>query len=168
MFLSRATRGSSCDRRRKRERQEHARQDFSGVITADSGTISVFGSTPTSPIEARQLGVATIFQEILVADDASVVDNLFVGTDGLWRKRFSRRGAYDVARDMMARFTGTEIDPDQMVGNLPISVKQWIVIGRAFLTQPKALILDGLLLAALISTPRHGSTKKSARCATAV
>ena len=104
--------------------------------------ISIFGFTPTNPREANNLGIATIFQEILVADNATVVDNLFVGNDGLFRKRLSRRAAAELAREMMNRLTGAEVDPERLVGELPISVKQWIVIGRAFLKRPKVLILD--------------------------
>ena len=44
---------------------------LSGVLVPDEGVISIFGATPRTPIEARALGVATIFQEILVADAVS-------------------------------------------------------------------------------------------------
>ena len=30
---------------------------------------------------ARNMGIATVFQEVMIAEEASVVDNLFVGSD---------------------------------------------------------------------------------------
>lgn len=55
---------------------------LSGVLPLDSGKVSVMGHHPTSPVEARELGIATVFQEILIADEATVVDNLFTGAAG--------------------------------------------------------------------------------------
>src|ERR1700722_13696870 len=63
---------------------------FSGVVLPDAGTVSVFGATPRNPMHARSLGVATIFQEILVADRMSIVDNIFAGTDTLWNRSRTR------------------------------------------------------------------------------
>jgi ribose transport system ATP-binding protein len=115
---------------------------LSGVLPADAGAVSVFGETPTSPAHARKLGIATIFQEILVADEASVADNLFVGSDGFVGASISRLERRDLARDILKRLTLSDIDPNAVVGDLPLNVKQWIVISRALLTRPKILILD--------------------------
>jgi ribose transport system ATP-binding protein len=43
---------------------------------------------------------------------------------------------------MLKNFTGIEINPDTLVKNLPLSVKQWIVIARSLIVSPKILILD--------------------------
>jgi ribose transport system ATP-binding protein len=115
---------------------------LSGVLHPDSGEVSVLGGVPRSPIEARRLGIATIFQEILVADEASVAANLFVGADGLWARNARPGPRRRQTAEIMRRLTGVEIDPDAPVGQFPLSVKQWIVIGRAILAQPKVLILD--------------------------
>lgn len=143
---------------------------ISGVIPPDSGTVSVFGKTPTSPIVARHLGIATIFQEILVADCATVTENLFVGSGGLLRREPSRREARDRSRALMRRFTEEDIDPDQIVGTLPLSVKQWIVIGRALLAEPKVLIFDESSAALdLDSTARlHREIHALRKCGTAI
>lgn len=115
---------------------------ISGIHTIDSGTVSIVGSRPTSPEDARRLGIATIFQEVLVADDASVTDNLFVGVDGLWFRKIPEAKKQSIAAEMMHRFTGEHIDPNSRVGDHPLSVKQWIVIGRALIGEPKVLIFD--------------------------
>ena len=115
---------------------------MSGVQIPDSGQLAILGHTPRSPLEARRAGIATVFQEVLVADECSVVDNLFVGADGLWSKTRSSREKYETADALMRELTGVDIDPDILVGGLPLSIKQWITIGRALLTEPRVLILD--------------------------
>ncbi len=115
---------------------------LSGVLLADSGQVSVLGHTPVAPHEARSIGVATVFQEILVADECTVADNLFVGSDGLWVKSLPHKTKISMAEALMKDLTGTEIDPEMLVGGLPLSIKQWITIGRALLCKPKVLILD--------------------------
>ena len=115
---------------------------LSGVVLPDSGTVSIFGETPRDPMRARALGVATIFQEVLVAETLPVVDNIFAGTDSLWNRSRTRAEARDESRKILRRFTGSEINPDTLVQNLPLSVQQWIVIARALLANPRVLILD--------------------------
>ncbi len=115
---------------------------LSGVLPADGGRVTVLGRAPASPHEARDLGVATVFQEVLVADDCSVVDNLFMGSDGLFSQSMSSAAKIKAAAALMAELTGTRVDVQGLVGLFPLSLKQWITIGRALLRKPKILILD--------------------------
>ena len=62
---------------------------ISGVLPIDSGQVNVLGHTPGSPHEARAVGVATVFQEVLVADESSILDNLYIGADRLWSRTAS-------------------------------------------------------------------------------
>ena len=115
---------------------------LSGVLTPDSGTLSVFGERPLSPIHARRLGIATIFQEVLVAEDLSVLDNLFAGSDRPWRREHTPQKARMLGRALLERLTASAIDLNARVASLSLSMKQWIVIARALLSEPKLLILD--------------------------
>lgn len=115
---------------------------ISGVLPVDAGQVSVLGHTPTSPHEARAVGIATVFQEVLVADECSVLDNLFLGSDSLWSRAYSTSAKLKAARALMTDLTGVEMNLDVLAGTLPLSLKQWITIGRALLSQPKVLILD--------------------------
>jgi ABC-type sugar transport system ATPase subunit len=115
---------------------------LSGVLVPDEGDFFIFGGTPRTPIEARALGAVAIFQEVLVADELSVFENLFAGADGAWRRGHRVSEARSLGHDMLKRLVDGEIDLDATVGTLPLSLKQWIVIGRSLLSEPKLLILD--------------------------
>lgn len=115
---------------------------MSGVLNADSGEALILGETIRTPLDAKRVGLATIFQEVLVADDASVLDNLYVGCDPFFSLRASRSERARDAQILLDRLVGRAVDLDATVGDLPLSVKQWIVIARAILRRPKVLILD--------------------------
>ena len=115
---------------------------LSGVLPPDSGQVSVLGHTPMSPHEARAAGIATVFQEVLVADECSIVENLFVGSDPLFSSSLPQHAKLAAAASLMRELTAQAIDPSTLVGSLPLGIKQWITIGRALLCEPDVLILD--------------------------
>jgi len=116
---------------------------MSGVLPIDKGKVSVMGHTPTSPVMAREMGIATVFQEVMIAEEASVVDNLFVGSDSFWYKNLTQREKVLKAQELMEDLAGEYIDPYTQVFNLSLPIKAWITIGRAFLREnTKVLILD--------------------------
>jgi ribose transport system ATP-binding protein len=115
---------------------------ISGVLALDTGQVSVLGQVPVSPATAKSIGILTVFQEVMIADQASVLDNLFVGSDGLWTKSLSHKQKYDKTKSLMKELTAEDIDPEMAAANLPLSTKAWITIGRALLCDPKVLILD--------------------------
>jgi len=116
---------------------------MSGVLPIDKGKVSVLGHFPTSPVMAREMGIATVFQEVMIAEEASVVDNLFVGSDSFWYKNLTQREKVLKAQELMEDLAGEYIDPYTQVFNLSLPIKAWITIGRAFLREnTKVLILD--------------------------
>src|SRR5271170_5748969 len=115
---------------------------ISGVLPVDSGQVNILGHTPNSPHDARAIGIATVFQEVLVADECSVLDNLYLGADRLWSRTQSSSAKVKAAQTLMTQLTGLDFGLDALAGALPLSLKQWITIGRALLTKPKVLILD--------------------------
>jgi len=116
---------------------------LSGVLPIDKGKVSVVGHFPTSPVMARDLGIATVFQEVMIADEASVVDNLFIGSDDFWYKSLTHREKVKKAEELMEDLVGEYIDPNTLALDLSLPIKAWITIGRAFLREnTKVLILD--------------------------
>jgi ribose transport system ATP-binding protein len=115
---------------------------LAGVLPIDSGKVSVNGHHPTTPGESRSIGVAMVFQEVLVADESSVVDNLFVGADGFFSKSMSDKEKQQKAQTLMSELAGEDVDPLQPAGTLPLNIKAWITIARGLLCEPDLLILD--------------------------
>ena len=97
---------------------------------------------PTSPSDARKHGIATVFQEVMIADEATITENLYAGADTLWSKSISTSEKNARAKSMMSELAGLEIDPERLASGLSLGVKSWIAIGRALLWKPKVLILD--------------------------
>ena len=126
---------------------------LSGVHRPDGGQVLVEKSPlrAASPRAAAAAGVATVFQEVQCVPGQTVLDNLWLGTDGMLRRArgpLSARGSLSGRRER-ARTVLTELlgdCPDALLsapaGSLSLSERQAVAIGRALLRAPKVLILD--------------------------
>jgi ABC-type sugar transport system ATPase subunit len=117
---------------------------LSGVLRPDEGGVWIDGvpSEIQSPRAALNRGIVTVFQEILVAPDRSVLENLWLGngTAAYTRGRYRDRRA-------RAELVLAELDPDfpsldSAVHELDLMQRQVCVIARALLREPRVLILD--------------------------
>ncbi len=71
---------------------------LAGVYTPDGGTITFGGDEVTvpNPAAAQDLGIATVFQDLALADNLDVVSNLYLGARSCTRSSTRRR--WSVAR----------------------------------------------------------------------
>ena len=115
---------------------------ISGVLPLDKGKVSIMGHSPNSPIEAQKVGISTVFQEVMIAEEATVYENLFIGYDSFFGKKLSHREKVEKAASIMLELAGEFVDPYTIASQLSLGMKAWITIGRAFLRNPKVLILD--------------------------
>ena len=115
---------------------------ISGVLPLDKGKLSIMGQSPNSPIEAQKIGISTVFQEVMIAEEATVYENLFIGYDSLFGKKLNHREKVEKAAQIMLELAGEFVDPYTLASQLSLGMKAWITIGRAFLRKPKVLILD--------------------------
>ena len=92
--------------------------------------------------DAHTAGIAMVHQELSIAPDLTVAENVFLGTQ--LTNRFGvvqwRRMA-DEARAQLARL-GVDVDPRQQMGALPIGVQQLIEIARVLFSGARIIILD--------------------------
>jgi ABC-type sugar transport system ATPase subunit len=117
---------------------------LSGVHRPDSGSIAIGGEPIahlTSPRDSAAVGVYTVFQEILVAAQQSVLANIWMGSDGLLRRRLSTAERESRARETLGRLITVE-DLDQAADRVTLSDRQAICIARVLVRAPRILILD--------------------------
>lgn len=115
---------------------------LAGVLHPDSGSVRVNGKMPENPHVARAMGIEVVFQEVLVAEGGTVLDNLFIGDDGMFRARLSQRQKRARARALLDRLVGVPVDLDALIDELPLNTRQWIVIARTLIDQPRLVVFD--------------------------
>jgi len=100
----------------------------------------------SSPRDALDRGIATVYQDLAMIPLLSVWRNFFLGSEPTkgWGplRRFDVKAAKDTTRDEMSKM-GIDIrDPDQSVGTLSGGERQSVAIARAVYFGARVLILD--------------------------
>src|SRR3954453_9499213 len=96
---------------------------LSGVHLPDAGEIELDGEVipPVStPQQAQRRGTFTVFQEVLVAESCSVLDNVWLGVDETWRRRVPLRDKRARAREVLGELLGREVDLGMAVEHLSL------------------------------------------------
>ena len=114
-----------------------------GHYVADEGSIDVFGKPlpPGSPGAAIAAGVGMVHQHFALAENLSVLDNIMLGTESLWRLR-SRRDAARARVIAMGTAFGLAVDPEAIVATLSVGERQRVEILKALYRNARILILD--------------------------
>src|SRR5687767_7757974 len=121
---------------------------LSGVHVPDKGTLAVDGEPVTfsSPRDALDAGVATVYQDLAIMPLMSVTRNFFLGNEptvGVGPfKRFDMKKAGGIAHEEMKRIGIDLRDTDQAVGTLSGGERQTLAIARAEYFGARVLILD--------------------------
>jgi len=113
-----------------------------GMVRADAGRITFRGRPlhPTSPREAIAAGIGMIHQHFMLVPAMSVTENVMLGWKevGVWL----RPGIVAEQIRAAGRAWGLEVDPDAVVGDLPLGRQQRVEILKAVLRGAELLILD--------------------------
>jgi ABC-type uncharacterized transport system ATPase subunit len=114
-----------------------------GHYTADEGTIEALGRPlpPGQPRAALAAGIGMVHQHFTLADNLSVLDNVIMGTEPLWRP-VSRRAAARAKLQEVAQRFGLGVQPDVAVGQLSVGERQRVEILKALYRGARILILD--------------------------
>lgn len=121
---------------------------LSGVHTPTDGTVYYDGEAVsfTTPEQAREYGIETVYQHLALMDDLDVATNIFM-------EKFPKRGVgpftiidwkktYEAATALLTETLDRSIDPRTEVAYLSGGQRQLVAISRALAFDPEVIILD--------------------------
>jgi ABC-type sugar transport system ATPase subunit len=113
----------------------------SGIITVDGEVVEI-----GNPRIAKELGIETTFQDLAVAGNLTVTQNIFLGREevtgmdsllGILNKSAMKKRAQELLDDLKI-----DVDVDAKVSNLSGGERQLVSISRTMLSDPKIVIMD--------------------------
>ncbi len=116
-----------------------------GIHQPDAGEITVEGRPEAIPdvAHADQLGIRLIHQELSLAPNLSVAENLFLNREPTRFGLLDRHQLFARAQALIAELGLLEIGPvRQLVGRLTVAQQQMVEIARALSVKARCLILD--------------------------
>ena len=123
-----------------------------GAVIPDSGEILLDGKnvTFTSPIEARKLGIETVYQNLALSPALSITDNMFLGREirqkgfmGSFLKFLDKKAMADEARKRLSDLGLLTIQNiNQLVETLSGGQRQGVAVARATSFGTKVVIMD--------------------------
>ncbi|APW64181.1 Galactose/methyl galactoside import ATP-binding protein MglA [Paludisphaera borealis] len=117
---------------------------LSGAHRPDSGTMSLGGVpyAPKGPREAREAGVAMIYQELALAPHLSVEANIMLGRERV-RAGLIRRGEHRrLVREALELLDHPEIQPETEVRDLSVGAQQLVEVARALVSNARVVVFD--------------------------
>jgi rhamnose transport system ATP-binding protein len=117
---------------------------LAGVHRPDSGRVLVDGGPADfhGPADARDAGVAVIYQEPTLFPDLSVAENVMMGRQPLSAgRRINRKALHDQVQGLLDRL-GVHLDADEPVRGLSIADQQIVEIAKALSYDARVLIMD--------------------------
>jgi rhamnose transport system ATP-binding protein len=115
-----------------------------GVHQPDAGTLLIGGRPVVlgGTADAREAGIAVIYQEPTLFPDLSVAENVFIGRQPLRRGRRIDYRAMESEVNRIFERLGVQMDPDRIARGLSIAEQQLVEIAKALSSKAKVLIMD--------------------------
>ncbi|RWH82958.1 MAG: sugar ABC transporter ATP-binding protein [Mesorhizobium sp.] len=125
---------------------------ISGAVVPDEGVIELDGKQVLfkSPIEAREAGIETVYQNLALSPALSIADNMFLGREirkpgflGDWLRMLDRPAMEKRARDKLTELGLMTIQNiSQAVETLSGGQRQGVAVARAAAFGSKMVIMD--------------------------
>ncbi|WP_049562515.1 sugar ABC transporter ATP-binding protein [Nonomuraea sp. SBT364] len=116
---------------------------LTGVHQADEGAIELAGQAVAfgSPLEARQAGISTVYQEVNLCTNLSVAENILIGREPRRWGRIDWKRMRARARELLARLE-LDLDVSAPLSSYSLAIQQMVAIARALDVEARVLILD--------------------------
>ena len=117
---------------------------LSGALQPDAGEMTIDGSpfAPANPLQARQQGVAMIYQELSLAPHLTVAENVLLGMEITRRGLLQKSDMHALVQNALTELDHADTDPHARVSSLTIAERQIVEITRALSVQCRVLVLD--------------------------
>jgi ABC-type sugar transport system, ATPase component len=116
---------------------------LSGIYTKDAGDMHLFGKMQENmdTKKAQELGIAIIHQELNMCRHLTVAENIFLGRETKKGLVLNNRQMVQETRKLLDSLK-IELDPNTIVGDLPVSKQQMVEIAKALSVDAKVLVMD--------------------------
>ena len=117
---------------------------LSGAHRPDAGSMRLSGNSfqPARPVDSRRAGVAMIYQELNLAPDLSVEENVLLGIEQ-HRLGFVRKSVHrEKVRNALAVLGHADMPLDTEVGRLSVGAQQVVEIARGLVSEARVMIFD--------------------------
>lgn len=116
---------------------------LTGACRRDGGTMALNGQAidPRSTVEAQDLGIGTVYQEVNLLPNLTVAQNLMFGREPRRFGLVDTRAMRAEARAALSDY-GLDLDVDRDLGSYPVAIRQIVAIARAVALSGKVLVLD--------------------------
>jgi D-xylose transport system ATP-binding protein len=125
-------------------------KSIAGIHPPDSGEVMFEGRSVSikGPNDATTLGIATVYQDLALADNLDVVANLFLGREevaggpGLVTRQLDEVDMEHRAGELLSNLAVTIPSLRTEVGMLSGGQRQQVAVARSLLGEPKMVMLD--------------------------
>ena len=117
---------------------------LSGAHAPDAGSMELDGRSyaPRGPQAARLAGVAMIYQELNLAQDLSVEENVMLGQEHARWGVVDRTAQRRQVRSALERLGHADLPLETPTGRLSVGMQQLVEIARALASDAKVIVFD--------------------------
>ena len=118
---------------------------IAGIYQPDQGQIYWEGEPVNihGPREAAQLGIETVYQDLALADNLDIVQNMFLGRERTRFRLLDENAMEQAAGDTLASLRVTTVGSvRQLVGSLSGGQRQSVAVAKAVMWNSKLVVLD--------------------------
>ena len=118
---------------------------LSGVYTKDGGTVKLDGKeiNVRNTLEAQNLGISIIHQEINLMQDLTVGENIYIGREPVSGFMLNRKKQEAMTNELLDSLHLTDIRANTRVRTLTVAKQQMVEIAKALsFTNTRILIMD--------------------------
>ncbi len=117
---------------------------LSGAYQRDGGQIFIDGKEAkiTNPKESKELGVAIIYQEFMLAPDLTVAENIFIDKLSAGKAAINWKKLRADAKEQLEKLGFSDINPNAKCGSLSVAYQQVVEICKCLTRNAKILVFD--------------------------